>query len=214
MAGLGPHQENPHQVDPQQTKPIESQRQNDPTNPSNRRNHEGSIHTTQTSQSHTQIGSHVSQRRNNHQTMQREIDDLKRKLRRAQRKQSPSSSDASSNEEDMSYRRRSRTPPSETFSYEKESRPARRYESPSNKGLGNDAMNKALDQISRSPFAHRIEGAKLPRHFNQPMFAIYNGRADPVEHVSQFNQRMAIYSQNEALMCKVFPSSLGPMAMR
>ena len=114
----------------------------------------------------------------------------------------------------MSYRRRSRTPPSETFSYEKESHPVRRYESPSSKGLGNDAMNKALDQISRSPFAHRIEGAKLPRCFNQPTFAIYNGRVDPVEHVSQFNQRMAIYFQNEALMCKVFPSSLGPMAMR
>ena len=32
--------------------------------------------------------------------MQREIDDLKRKLRRAQRKRSPSNSDASSNEED------------------------------------------------------------------------------------------------------------------
>ncbi|XP_050241864.1 uncharacterized protein LOC126690779 [Quercus robur] len=90
----------------------------------------------------------------------------------------------------------------------------RKHESPSSKGLGNDAMNKALDQIFRSPFAHRIEGAKLPRNFNQPTFAIYNGRADPVEHVSQFNQRMAIHSQNEALMCKVFPSSLGPMAMR
>ena len=114
----------------------------------------------------------------------------------------------------MSYRRRSRTPPSETFSYEKESHHVRRYESPSSKSLGNDAMNNALDQISRSPFAHRIKGDKLPRRFNQPTFAIYNGRADLVEHVSQFNQRMAIYSQNEALMCKVFPSSLGPMAMR
>ena len=75
-------------------------------------------------------------------------------------------------------------------------------------------MNRALDQISRSPFMYRIEGAKLPRRFNQPTFAIYNGRADPVEHVSEFNQKMAIYSQNETLMCKVFPSSLGPMAMR
>ena len=75
-------------------------------------------------------------------------------------------------------------------------------------------MKRALDQISRSPFTYRIEGAKLPRRFNQPAFAIYNGRADPVKHVSQFNQKMAIYSQNEALMCKVFPSSLGPMAMR
>ena len=75
-------------------------------------------------------------------------------------------------------------------------------------------MNKALDQISRSPFTHRIKRATLPRHFHQPTFTIYNGRADPVEHVSQFNQRMAIHSQNEALMCKVFPSSLGPVAMR
>ena len=35
-----------------------------------------------------------------------------------------------------------------------------------------------------------------------------------MEHVSQFNQKMAVHSKNEALMCKVFPSSLGPMAMR
>ena len=62
MAGLGPHQENPHQTNPQQTKPIESQRQNDPSNPGNKRNHERRVHITQTSQSHTQIGSHVSQR--------------------------------------------------------------------------------------------------------------------------------------------------------
>ena len=105
-------------------------------------------------------------------------------------------------------------PPSETFSYEREPRLVRKYESPSSKGSGNDAMKRVLDQISRSPFMYRIEGAKLPRRFNQPAFAIYNGQADPVEHVSQFNQKMAIFSQNEALMCKIFQSSLGPMAMR
>ena len=32
--------------------------------------------------------------------------------------------------------------------------------------------------------------------------------------MSQFNQRMAVHSKNEVLMCKVFPSSLGPIAMR
>ena len=37
---------------------------------------------------------------------------------------------------------------------------------------------------------------------------------EPVEHVSQFNQMMEIHSKNEALMCKVFPSNLGPAAMR
>ena len=35
-----------------------------------------------------------------------------------------------------------------------------------------------------------------------------------MEHVSHFNQRMAIHSRNEAIMCKVFPSSLGHVAMR
>ena len=35
-----------------------------------------------------------------------------------------------------------------------------------------------------------------------------------MEHVSHFNQKMAIHSKDEALMCKIFPSSLGPMAMR
>ncbi|XP_050242245.1 uncharacterized protein LOC126691229 [Quercus robur] len=43
---------------------------------------------------------------------------------------------------------------------------------------------------------------------------MYNGRTDSVEHVSHFNQRMVVHSKNEALMCKMFPSSLGPMAMR
>ncbi|XP_075633972.1 uncharacterized protein LOC142606524 [Castanea sativa] len=37
---------------------------------------------------------------------------------------------------------------------------------------------------------------------------------DPVEHVSHFNQRMVVHSKNEALMYKVFPSNLGPVAMR
>ena len=32
--------------------------------------------------------------------------------------------------------------------------------------------------------------------------------------MSQFNQRMAVHFKNKALMCKVFPSSLGPVAMR
>ena len=35
-----------------------------------------------------------------------------------------------------------------------------------------------------------------------------------MEHVSHYNQSMAIYSKNEALMCKIFPFSLGPIAMK
>ncbi|XP_050263904.1 uncharacterized protein LOC126708131 [Quercus robur] len=43
---------------------------------------------------------------------------------------------------------------------------------------------------------------------------MYNGRTDPVEHVSHINQRMAMHSKNETLMCKVFLSNLGPVAIR
>ena len=43
---------------------------------------------------------------------------------------------------------------------------------------------------------------------------MYNGRIDPVEHVSHFNQRMVVHSKNEPLMCKVFSSSLGHVAMK
>ena len=35
-----------------------------------------------------------------------------------------------------------------------------------------------------------------------------------MEYVSNFNQKMAVHANNEALMYKVFPSSLGLIAMR
>nr|XP_023914561.1 uncharacterized protein LOC112026109 [Quercus suber] len=168
-------------------------------------------HATRSEEAH----SHAFQRQDDKVAMQREIDDLKRRLRRARRRRSEPSPDLPSDDEsDDEYRQRSRTPLSETFSHEEERYRRRKRDSPTPRGLGSDAMSKALDQLSKSPFTRRIEEAMLPRRFQQPIFAVYNGKTDPVEHVSQFNQRMAVHSKNEALMCKVFPSSLGPVAMR
>ena len=87
-------------------------------------------------------------------------------------------------ESDDDYRQRLRTPPSETFSHEEDYYWRRERKSPSPRGLGNNAMSRALDQLSKSPFTHHIEEATLPRRFQQPTFAIYNGKTDPVEHVS------------------------------
>ena len=75
-------------------------------------------------------------------------------------------------------------------------------------------MNEALSQVAKSPFTRNIEGASLPHQFHQPTFTLYNGQTDPVEHVSHFSHKMAVHSRDEALMCKIFPSSLGPMVMR
>ena len=147
--------------------------------------------------------------------MQLEIDNLKRSLRHECRRRASSNFDYSfDDEKDANYRQRSRTPPSEFFSYDEDYRHERRNRNSSSRGMGNDAMSKALNQIFKSPFTRWIEGRRLPRWFTQPTFTMYNGKTNRVEHVSHFNQRMAVHFKNEALICKVFPSSLGPVAMR
>ena len=176
---------------------------------------EGSLQMLYTGGSGYRRRGHAIHEQADEKAMQREIDDLKKRLLQAQRKQTPSRSDVSSNdEEDASYRQQSGTPPSESFSCEKEHPYKRRRMSPSGRGVGTNVMKKALSQISKSPFTRRIERAKLPRRFHQPTFAMYNGRTDPIEHVSQFKQKITVHSQDEALLCRVFPSSLGPMPMR
>ena len=186
MVRSGPHQTNPHQVEfaniHQQDDFLNLEHERDREN-----YQEGSVHTTHTGGSHFWRRSHISHGRDDNKAMQREIDDLKKQLHRAQQKRSPSSSDVSSNDEDDTiYRQRLRTPPSESFSYDEECLHRRKRRSPSCKGVGTDVMKKALSQISKSPFTRWIEKAKLPRRFHQPTFVMYNGRTDPVERVSQF----------------------------
>ena len=156
MVGSGPHQQ----------ESMGSYQQDDFLNLERRWDREGSVHTTHTSKSHSRVGSYVSQKQNN-KVMQREIDHLKEELRHARWRWTLSQFDSSSdNEKDGSYRRRSRTPPSEFFSYEEERHRECRYKSSTRRGLGNDAMSKALNQISKLPFTRKIEGEKLPWRFH------------------------------------------------
>ena len=146
--------------------------------------------------------------------MQREIDHLKRSLRHEQRKRVPSNPEFFfGGEEDDSYRRRLRTLLNESFSYDRDYYHEHRDRKPPSVSLGNNAVSKALIQISRSPFTRWINEGRLPQQFSQPIFTMYNGRTDPMEHVSHFNQGMAVHSKNEPFMCKVFLSSLGPVVM-
>ena len=191
-----------------------SQPQDHFINLEHKRDREASVYTTHTSGSHSQDRSYISHEENA-RNMQLEIDHLKRKLCHERWRRTHSNLDFSSDdEEDGSYRPRSRTPTSESFSYDEDSHHTRRSRSPSRKGMGNDAMSRALNQISKLPFMCRIEGAKFSRRFTQPKFTIYNGRTYSMEHVSHFNQRIDVHSKNEALMCKVFPSNLRLVAMR
>ena len=77
-----------------------------------------------------------------------------------------------------------------------------------------DAMSHALRRAIWSPFSRDIERAPISSRFTQPPFNSYDGKIDPVEHVSHYIQMMSLHTHNDALMCKVFPSSLGPIALR
>ena len=114
--------------------------------------------------------------------MQKEIDHLKRSLRHEQRQRAPSHSDFSSDaEEDYSYKRRSRTPPRESSSYDEGCHPKHKNRISSSGGLGNDTMSKALNQIFKSPFTHWIEEGRLPWQFTQPSFTMYNRTCQPLQ---------------------------------
>ncbi|XP_065629276.1 uncharacterized protein LOC136067410 [Quercus suber] len=77
-----------------------------------------------------------------------------------------------------------------------------------------DAISHALRRAARSLFFNEIERALMPSKFTHPPFNIYDGKIDLVDHVSHYIHMMSLHSHNDALMCKMFPSSLGPTAMR
>ncbi|XP_075636606.1 uncharacterized protein LOC142608823 [Castanea sativa] len=77
-----------------------------------------------------------------------------------------------------------------------------------------DSMSLALGQVARSPFFRDIESAPMLSRFTWPPFNSYTGKTDLVEHISHYIQMVSLHAHNDALMCKVFPSSLGPTALR
>ena len=140
---IGPHQDNdnPHQAESRGSQHSQSE-----VNPQQRGDRERSGQTMHTNRNQSREKSHVSHAENE-KDMQREIDELKKKLCRARRNRSSFGSESSSGDtEDITYRQRSRTPPSEAFSSDEEySSYRRKSKSASHKGLGNKAMNDALN---------------------------------------------------------------------
>ena len=118
MAGSGPQQASPpHAESVNVSQPDELPNLERENHVDNQR--EGSSRTIHVGKSGYRRKSHLVQEHADEQDLQREIDDLKKKFRRAQQNHIPSNSDASSNdEEEDSYRNSSETPPSESYSYE------------------------------------------------------------------------------------------------
>ena len=103
MAGSGPHQTSPHHAESanvhQQGQLHDLEHGNDIDN-----QQEGSLQTHHIGGNGYRRRGHAIHEQVDEKAMQREIDDLKKQLRRAQQKQTPSSNVSSNNEEDASYK--------------------------------------------------------------------------------------------------------------
>ena len=112
-----------------------------------------------------------------------------------------------------------RSPQSMSYRYQDHSREYADWDSISPeerrpRNVAMDAMSCALHRVARSSFSRDIEMPPRPSKFTRPPFNSYDGKTNPVEHVSHYIQMMSLHTHNNALMCKVFPSSLSPTALR
>ncbi|GFS42836.1 pleckstrin homology (PH) domain-containing protein [Actinidia rufa] len=69
-------------------------------------------------------------------------------------------------------------------------------------------------EASATPFSWEIEGMDPREKFVPPRFTLYDGKSDPQSHVSHVRQMMALWNHMDALMYRVFPSSLGDLGLK
>ncbi|GFS29238.1 hypothetical protein Acr_00g0005930 [Actinidia rufa] len=66
----------------------------------------------------------------------------------------------------------------------------------------------------QTPFSQEIEGLDPLEKFTPLRFTIYDDKSDPRSHLSHVRQMMALWNHMDALMCRVFPSSLGDLRLK
>ena len=72
------------------------------------------------------------------------------------------------------------------------------------------ALIRRPNDMLSSPLGQHILDYELHR-FVISAFTMFNGSADPYDHMLHYNQAMILNADNDRLLCKVFPTSLlGP----
>ena len=67
------------------------------------------------------------------------------------------------------------------------------------------------DNMFSSPLRQHILDYEPPRGFTILDFTMFDGSADPYDHMLHYNQAMILNASNDHLLCKVFPASFwGP----
>ena len=62
--------------------------------------------------------------------------------------------------------------------------------------------------VSRSPFTKWIVDEPKLKDFVVPSFKQFDGKSNTVDHIFNFQQKMTLETRNEAILCKVFFTTL------
>ena len=74
-----------------------------------------------------------------------------------------------------------------------------------------DLAVMATRGVNRSPFTEWIVDEPKPKNFVVLSFKQFDGKLDPVDHIFNLQQKIALETRNEAILCKVFSTTLvGP----
>ena len=65
-----------------------------------------------------------------------------------------------------------------------------------------------MTNMNRLPFTDEIEQAAPPCKFSMPYFTSFKENGDPARHLKHYRSRMVLYPNNDALMCKIFATTL------
>lgn len=66
-------------------------------------------------------------------------------------------------------------------------------------------------EVNKPLFTDWIIDELKPKDFVISMFKLFDGKSDPMDHIFHFQKKMAIETNNEAILCKLFSTTLsGP----
>lgn len=76
-----------------------------------------------------------------------------------------------------------------------------------------DLAEQAVSGINRTAFTDWIQLEPKPKDFTTPTIRMFEGKTDSLDHIYQFQQKIALKTMNEAVICKVFSTTLAGSAL-
>lgn len=71
-----------------------------------------------------------------------------------------------------------------------------------------------MDDPEPQPSSAEIWGAPVPENFKPPHLSVFDGKSDPMEHITTFNTSMAVVGAPDSLKSKLLAGTLSDAALR